>query len=433
MSAAEAAGGAGGGAAGGIALAWRRDLHVHPEVGFTEFRTASRVAGTLADLGWDVVTGPAAMVPGERLGVPSDAELAAAYDRAAETGADPRFLPAMRGGHTAVVATLRGARPGRSVGLRADLDALPITESTDPAHRPARHGYPSAFLGSMHACGHDGHVGMAVELAHRLAADPPAGTVSIFFQPAEEGGRGGRAVAAAGLADAVDLLVAVHLGLSLPTGVLAPSIDGLLANSKLRAVFRGRAAHASLAPQDGRNALLGAASATLALQGLTRVAGHETRVAVGRISGGTASNIVPDTAELLLETRADDGAVNADLESRARAMLEGAALMHGLGVDIELIGAVTTARPDAAAAEAVASAGRAAGLRLGRPPADSGIASDDATALMRRVQEHGGTATYAGLGADLAGPHHTPTFDFDEAALVPGVDLLEHLVRGPAG
>jgi aminobenzoyl-glutamate utilization protein A len=282
----------------------------------------------------------------------------------------------------------------------------------------------------MHACGHDGHVGMAVELAHRLAADPPAGTVSIFFQPAEEGGRGGRAVAATGLADAVDLLVAVHLGLSLPTGVLAASIDGLLANSKLRAVFRGRAAHASLAPQDGRNALLGAASATLALQGLTRVAGHETRVAVGRISGGTASNIVPDTAELLLETRADDGAVNADLEARARAMIEGAALMHGLGVDIELIGSVTTARPDEAAAEAVASAGRAAGLRLGRPPSDSGIASDDATALMRRVQEHGGTATYAGLGADLAGAHHTPTFDFDESALAAGVDLLEHLVRG---
>jgi aminobenzoyl-glutamate utilization protein A len=213
------------------------------------------------------------------------------------------------------------------------------------------------------------------------------------------------------------------------SGRLAPSIDGLLANSKLRAVFHGRAAHASLAPQDGRNALLGAASATLALQGLTRVAGHETRVAVGRISGGTSSNIVPDTAELLLETRADDGEVNTDLEQRARAMIEGAALMHGLTVEIELIGSVTTARADPAAREAVATAGLAAGLEIVEPAADSGVASDDATALMRHVQANGGIATYAGIGADLAGPHHTAAFDFDETALATGVDLLERLVR----
>jgi aminobenzoyl-glutamate utilization protein A len=417
------------GPTGELAVAWRRDLHAHPEVGFTEFRTASRVAGALTDLGWEVVTGPDAMVAGERLGVPPRAELDAAYERAAATGGDLRFLPAMRGGLTAVVATLRGTQPGRAVGLRADMDALPILEADGPGHRPSREGFASVWPGSMHACGHDGHVGMAVELAHRLVADPPSGRVSIFFQPAEEGGRGGRAMAPTGLADRIDLFVALHLGLSLPTGRLAPSIDGLLANSKLRAVFHGRAAHASLAPQDGRNALLGAASATLALQGLTRVAGHETRVAVGRISGGTSSNIVPDTAELLLETRADDGEVNTDLEQRALAMIEGAALMHGLTVEIELIGSVTTARADPAAREAVATAGLAAGLEIVEPAADSGVASDDATALMRRVQANGGIATYAGIGADLAGPHHTAAFDFDETALATGVDLLERLVR----
>jgi aminobenzoyl-glutamate utilization protein A len=414
------------------AVDWRRDLHRHPELGFTEFRTASRVAGAFADLGWDVVTGPGAMVAGERLGVPPEAELDAAYERARAQGGDPRFLPALRGGHTAVVATLRGSAPGRgrAVGLRADLDALPIVESSGSGHRPARDGFASRWSGAMHACGHDGHVGMAVELAQRLTADPPPGPVTIFFQPAEEGGRGGRAMAPTGLVDGIDLFVAVHLGLSLPTGALTPSIDGLLANSKLRAVFHGRSAHAALAPQDGRNALLGAASATLALQGLTRVAGHQTRVAIGRISGGTSSNIVPDAAEVLLETRADDGDVNADLEARARAMLAGAAQMHGLTVEVELIGSVTTARADPSATQAVTAAGRAVGLRVVEPAADSAVASDDATALMRRVQANGGAATYVGLGADLAGPHHTPSFDFDEAALAAGVDLLERLVRG---
>jgi aminobenzoyl-glutamate utilization protein A len=414
---------------GEIAVRWRRDLHTHPEVGFTEFRTASRVAGALADLGWEVVTGEDAMAAGERLGVPTPAELDAAYERALACDGDARYLPAMGGGHTAVVATLRGAHSGRAVGLRVDMDALPILEVASSSHRPARDGFASVWPGAMHACGHDGHVGMAVELAQRLAADPPAGSVSIFFQPAEEGGRGGRAMAPTGLADRIDLFVAVHLGLALPTGTLAPSIDGLLANSKLRAVFHGHGAHAALAPQDGRNALLGAASATLAVQGLTRVAGHETLVAVGRISGGTSSNIVPDTAEMLLETRADDGEVNADLEQRARAMIEGAAHMHGLTVDIELIGSVTTARADPAARDAVVRAGRAAGLEIVQPAADSGVASDDATALMRRVQAGGGTATYAAIGADLAGPHHTATFDFDETALAGGVEFLERLVR----
>ena len=109
------------------AVEWRRDLHAHPEVGFTEFRTASRIAGRLADLGWDVVAGRDAIVGEQRLGVPAEVELGAAYARAEAEGGDPRFLPALRGGHTAVVATLRGTGP--TVGLRADIDALPIFEA----------------------------------------------------------------------------------------------------------------------------------------------------------------------------------------------------------------------------------------------------------------------------------------------------------------
>ncbi|WP_370291090.1 amidohydrolase [Nocardioides sp.] len=408
------------------AVTWRRDLHAHPEVGFTEFRTASRIAGRLTDLGWQVVTGPAAMPPQARLGVPDADELEATYARAVDDGGDPRFLPAMRGGHTAVVATLGSG--GRHVAVRADIDALPIAETEDAAHPPVAAGFASRRPGVMHACGHDGHVGIAMELAERLSADPPAGRVSLVFQPAEEGGRGGAAVAASGLLDDVDLLVALHLGLDLPTGAVLPANDGLLANSKIRAVFRGRAAHAALDPQEGRNALLGAASATLALQGLTRVAGHATRVSVGRISGGTSSNIVPDTAEMLLEVRADDGEVNADLEQRARAMLEGAARMHGLEVDIERIGSVTTATADPAAVAAVVAAAEASGLTIAAS-AGSSVASDDATALMRRVQAHGGVATYVGLGSTLASGHHTRAFDIDEAALPLGVDLLERLVR----
>jgi aminobenzoyl-glutamate utilization protein A len=411
------------------AARWRRDIHRFPELGFTEFRTASRIAGALADLGWDVVAGDRAISAADRLGVPPADVLDAAYERALGNGADPRFLPALHGGNTAVVATLSSG-PGPAIGIRTDIDALPIQESPSAAHFPVAQGFRSEHDGVMHACGHDGHIGIAIELAERLTARPPAsGSVTIFFQPAEEGGRGGRAMAPTGLVDEIDLFVAAHLGLALPTGSVATSMDGLLANTKFRAVFHGVAAHSSIAPHIGRNALLGAASATLAINGIPRVPGHETRVAIGRISGGTASNIVPDRAEMLLETRADEGAVNDDLAERARTMLTGAAHMHGLTVDIELLGSVTTARADRAAVAVVESAAGELGLSTMDLPPDNGLGSDDATAFIRRVQEHGGIATYIGIGARLAGPHHTPDFDFDEAALPIGVDLLERIVR----
>ncbi|HEY2195952.1 MAG TPA: amidohydrolase [Actinomycetospora sp.] len=414
------------------AVAWRRDLHAHPEVGFTEFRTASRVAGRLADLGWQVRTGDEALDPGARLGVPDDDVLAAAFAAATGDGSwagDDRFLAPMRGGRTAVVATLDSGRPGRRVALRADTDALPIVESAESGHPPVAAGFRSTREGVMHACGHDGHVGMAVELAERLTADPPDGRVTIVLEPAEEGGRGAAAMVAAGVVDDVDVLLAAHLGIGLRSGSVAAAVDGLLANAKLRVTFHGRAAHAAMAPHEGRSALLAAAAATLAVHTMPPVPGHETRVAVGALHGGTVSNIVPDRATVLLETRADAGAVNEQIEARVRTMLEGAAATYGCRVEIEQIGTVPTATGDPAASEVVAEAARSTGLDVVVPTADLGVASDDATALMCRVQSRGGVATYLAIGSDLAGAHHTPGFDIDEAVLGPGVDLLERAVR----
>jgi aminobenzoyl-glutamate utilization protein A len=233
---------------------------------------------------------------------------------------------------------------------------------------------------------------------------------------------------AAGAVDDVDVFLAAHLGLGLPTGSVCPAIPGLLANSKLRATFRGAAAHASMAPERGRHALLGAAAATLAVHTLPRYSGHETRVNVGMLASGTSSNIVPDTAVMLLETRADEGGVNEELERRARAVLAGAAGMYGLDLDVELVGSVTTAPNDPPVGRAVEAAARAAGARVTGPGA--GIASDDATAFMRRVRERGGAASYFGVGADGPAPHHSTRFDIDEAALPIAVAVLDRLLRG---
>ncbi len=412
----------------------RRDFHRHPEVGFCEFRTASRAAGTLADLGWDVLVGPDAIAPSARLGVPPEQELESAWERAAASGGDRRFLPAMRGGLTAVVASLRGRRPGPVVALRADMDALPLQESRSAEHLPARQGFDSLWPGTMHACGHDGHLAIALTLAARLADRDFPGTVKLLLQPAEEGGRGGAAMVAAGAADDVGLFLALHLGMGLPGGAVCPAVSGLMGNAKLKAVFGGVAAHAAMSPDAGRHALLGAAAAALGVHAMPPVPGHETRVNVGALHSGTSSNIVPDRAEMLLETRADDAAVSEQLEARVRALLAGVASSYGLSLDVELIGAVMPASSDKTAEAIVAGAARAHHIPLAaltRPPA-----SDDATAFMRKVQGNGGAAGYLGLGAGNYGPHHSPTFDIDESVLPVGVRLLEHIVRAgaaPAG
>jgi aminobenzoyl-glutamate utilization protein A len=234
---------------------------------------------------------------------------------------------------------------------------------------------------------------------------------------------------AAGLMADVDLLICVHLGLGLATGSLAPSVVGLLANTKLRARFTGVSAHASAAPQDGRHALLAAATALLNVHAMPRFAGADTRVNVGMLAGGTSSNIIPSDAVMLLETRADDETANAEMERRVRTILAGIAAAHEVQVDVERIGAAATGVCSPRAADAVREGTRALPNITTVPPLYVGV-SDDATALMRAVQKVGGQATYCVVGADLDAPHHTPQFDFDEAALPLAVELLESVVRG---
>jgi aminobenzoyl-glutamate utilization protein A len=405
----------------------RRDFHRHPELGFTEFRTASRVAAALAAAGWQVRAGAEAIGAEARMGVPDDAELAPAHRRAVDSGAARPFVDRMAGGLTAVVGDLVGSSPGPTLAIRFDIDALPILESA-AAERPAQiEGYRSQIEGVMHACGHDGHAAIGIALARALADRQFPGRVRLLFQPAEEGARGGAALAAAGMVADVDRLVCVHLGLGVPTGALAPSVTGLLANTKLQSRFIGVAAHAAAAPQEGRHALLAAATALLNLHAMPRFADADTRINVGVLAGGTASNIIPAEAMMLLETRADGEAANVEMERRARRILAGAAAASGVEVDITCVGAAATGVCSPGAAEAVRAAAEAVNLTPFQPP-NIGV-SDDATALMRDVQGAGGEATYCVVGADLAAPHHTPEFDCDEAALARAVELLVTLAR----
>lgn len=403
-------------------VAVRRDLHAHPEAGFTEIRTAARVVAALTGLGWTVRAGREVCEVTGLAGLPDPAEL----DRAAERtrgipGAD-RFT----GGHTAVVAELAGSRPGPCVALRHDMDALPIREPGTPDHRPARLGFASRHPGTMHACGHDGHVAIGLALAAALADRDFPGRVRLIFQPAEEGVRGARPLVEAGVCDGVDALVTAHLGFGLGSGTVAVAATELHATTKTRVRFTGRAAHAAKAPEQGRNALLAAATAALNLHALPRYGSAVTRVNVGRLVAGTAANIVAEHAELVYETRADRADAAADLRRRAERVISAAADMHEVAADSAVTGAATAAVTDDAVADALTDAARGVAEVVRHHPLG---ASDDASLLMEAVQRNGGVAGYAVIGSDSPGPPHSPTFDIDERVLPPAVRLLERLIR----
>jgi aminobenzoyl-glutamate utilization protein A len=389
----------------GKLIALRREFHSHPELGWQEFHTTARIADELAAMGLALVKGHELLGTVARLGLTQN--------------------PKPGEGDTGCLARLDTGRPGPTVCLRVDIDALPIDEAAE-GHRPQTLGFSSTRPGIMHACGHDGHIAIGLGVARiltRLQGDL-GGTMLILFQPAEEGVRGAAAVVEAGLLDEVDLFIAAHIGFGVRSHVLALGVGGFLATRKFSVALAGKASHAGKAPEDGRNALLAACSIIPGLHGLAQSSVPGTRVNVGVLQGGTSLNIVPDRATFEFEIRCVNETGLADLDARCRRMIEGVAAAHEVSAQIELRGmAGSWVNPK----EFVNWAG-AINQASGTFPAvltDYNFgASEDATNLAAAVASHGGLAGIMVLGADLADAHHTPHFDFDEGVLTRGAEIL---------
>lgn len=407
-------------------IATRRDLHKYPELGLTEFRTASLVARRLKDLGFAVRVGREVMDPNALLGLPPEEELEAAYRRAEQEGADPEFLPLTRGGLTGVVGEWDTGRPGPTVAIRVDTDCIPVTETTEDGHLPAAEGFCSVHPGEMHSCGHDGHTAMGLGVAQVITriADRLCGKIRLVFQPAEEGCRGAYPMAEGGAVDGVDYLLAVHLGVGAPSGHLYTMLDGLLASTKLDATFTGAPAHAAAAPHKGRNAVLALGQAIQGLYAISRHGDGTSRVNVGIARGGTGRNVIPADAYMQLEVRGQTDEILAYMEKRAQQVLEGAALAQDVELNISVQGRGLTSNNSQELANLVAEeAAHVPGLTVHNEKFVSG-GSDDFTILGARVVKQGGKALYMVLGSDIQDGHHTYRFDFNEADLHNGVALF---------
>ncbi|UPI89722.1 M20 family metallo-hydrolase [Klebsiella michiganensis] len=406
---------------------WRRDFHLHAESGWLEFRTASKVAEVLDGLGYQLALGRDVIDADSRMGLPDEETLAQAFQRARAQGAPERWLPAFEGGFAGVVATLDTGRPGPTLAFRVDMDALDLNELHDDSHRPHRDRFASCNDGMMHACGHDGHTAIGLGLAHVLKeyAAQLNGTIKLIFQPAEEGTRGARAMVTAGVLDDVDYFTAIHIGTGVPSGTVVCGGDNFMATTKFDVLFSGVAAHAGGKPEDGRNALLAAAQAALALHAIAPHSAGASRVNVGVMQAGTGRNVVPSSARLKVETRGETDVINQYVFERAKQAIAGAATMYEARYQLQLMGAATSSAPSPAWVDYLRQqTAQVPGVKQAVDRIAAPAGSEDATLMMAQVQERGGLASYMIFGTELSAGHHNEKFDFDENVMTLAVETL---------
>ncbi|WP_411953975.1 amidohydrolase [Alkalibacillus sp. S2W] len=410
----------------------RRLFHQTPELGFTEYVTSYRVMEELEALDFTTYIGADALVPDERYGVPSQVEIDEAEDRAREYDVPESFLKQVKGGLTGVVAVLDTGRTGPHTAMRFDIDALPILESDEQNHLPAREGFRSKQEGRMHACGHDGHTTIGLGVAQFLHdyQNELNGRYTLFFQPAEEGGRGAKSMVAKGWLDDVDYFLSGHLGIGdQSAGHVAMTSSRFLASAKFDVHYQGKSAHAGVEPNAGKNALLAAASASLNLNAIPRHKDGATRVNVGRLDAGSGRNVIADEARMEMEIRGETTELNQYMMEQAKRILQASGDMYDVETTIDFMGEALNGVCDQEWLTILPKANE------GNPFITNFLdtielgASEDVTFMMNRVQENGGKATFMIFPSSIPHGHHHPGFDFDEYSLKTAVSTFANTIQ----
>lgn len=408
----------------------RREFHRYPETGGLEYRTTTRIIDELEKLGLSVQYGSAIHEDEKFFIRPSKEDSDFCIDRAKEEGARADLLDAMRDGYTGCVTVIEGARPGPTIGIRVDIDALTIQETAEATHVPVAEGFASVHENCMHSCGHDAHAAIGVGVAKLLCAnrDSLCGKVILIFQPGEELLLGAATMAAAGIVSQCDYFFGLHVGLrDMPVGTVAASVTGLLAIKKFDMIFRGEASHAGVAPDIGKNALAAAAAATLNMLAIPRHHEGASRINVGQLVAGSGRNVIPDRAHLAIETRGANTAINNYMVDSAERVCRAAADMYDCRLETVFMGASNSAVCDAdLVEETVKILSKVEGVDQVITDFDFG-ASEDVTTMIEEVQSHGGKATELIIGMPLVASHHNDHFDIDERVIGIGARCLAQL------
>jgi amidohydrolase len=368
---------------------WRRELHRHPELMYDVHRTAAFVADRLKSFGLDeVVTGI---------------------------------------GRTGVVGVIRGraSKSGRVIGLRSDMDALPVTETTG---KP----YASTEPGKMHACGHDGHMTMLLGAARYLAtARPFAGTVVLIFQPAEEGRAGARAMIADGVLERFpfERVFALHNVPGMPAAEIAASPGAVMAAvDKFDIVVTGKGGHAAM-PHLNRDPVLAASALVVALQSIvsrSRDPGRPAVVAITRFNAGEADNATPGEARLCGNVRFLEPDGSPVFHDHIERVARGVAETYGVSIHVDYrIGRPATVNAETEAGIAREAAATLAPLATVAARQSPIMASEDFSYFLEARP-----GAFAFLGAGEGRPSlHSSDYDFNDAILVPGAAFLARLAE----
>jgi amidohydrolase len=365
---------------------WRRHLHAHPELTLHERETAAFVQARLTELGIPFVAGI--------------------------------------GGH-GIVATLARGQSNRAVGLRADMDALPIHETSGVSHA-------STNPNVMHACGHDGHTTSLLGAAALLADDPAwSGTVQFVFQPAEEGGGGAKSMIAAGLFDRfpMERIFAYHNWPGLEAGTVAVH-DGpvMAAGNRLHFTITGHAGHAAL-PHLTRDPMVASAHLLLALQSVVSRSVDpldSAVVTIATMQAGSAANQIPGQAVMRGTMRTLRNEVRDQVEQAVLRIADGVARSFDVTIDVDIPrgNPVTTNTP--AERDLAAEATTAAGLKLRRDLAPAMTGEDFAWYLEHRP----GAFVWIGNGsADGGRDLHNANYDFNDAILPAAAGFLAGVAK----
>ena len=406
----------------------RRHLHTMPEEGWCEFRTTAYLIETLRGYGYEVLTGTKVIDPESCLGRnPKLVEAAQQY--ALENGVSQAMLDEMEG-FTGCCAVMDTGRPGPTLAVRFDIDCIPVQESHEPDHKPAKEGFVSERPGFMHACGHDAHMSTGLALAHWFAdhKDEMKGRIKFLFQPAEEGVRGAAGMAASGIADDADFFLAAHIAMMCKSGEVSIKPYGFLCTTKLDVTYQGAPAHAGVEPNAGKNAMAAACNAFVQLLGIPRHGSGMSRINVGQLTAGEGRNVIPSKAVMKMEVRGETAEINTYMYERAVDIIKGCAIAQGCEYKIEKMGEAVDLINDEEMVEVLRkAAGAVKGVTVRDDPMNFG-GSEDATIIARRVQAHGGKAAFFVLGADRPSGHHTAKFDVDEKALDTGLEVWANAV-----
>ncbi|MBR0656559.1 M20 aminoacylase family protein [Plastoroseomonas arctica] len=380
----------------------RQDIHAHPELGMEEVRTSGLVATQLRDWGIETTTGV---------------------------------------GKLGVVGTIRGTRPGqRVIGLRADMDALPIPEATGLP-------YASQNPGLMHACGHDGHTTMLLGAARWLSENRDfAGTVHLIFQPAEEGRGGAKAMIDDGLFDRFpcDAVYGLHNKPTIPAGQFSTRPGpALAAADRFTVTFHGTGGHGGSAPHLASDITIVQAHFVLALQtiiGRNVPAVDSAVLSVGAIIGGSlqGSNVMPAELTVTGTSRSYTPVVRDLLERRIGELAHGLAALHGATATYDYHrGVPATVNHVEQTHVAIAAAAALVGDKLVDPNALPVMGAEDFS-LMLEARPGAFMFIGGGTGEDGKSPNlHTPQFDFNDAIIPLGVaywaSVVEQELGGPRG